>query len=62
MKKAMRVFKVFIYIFLISLACLGVGLSGGVPIPFNRLKRDPNKDKTELLEIKDDNSDSKTKR
>lgn len=62
MKKAKRVFKTIMYILLISLACLGVGLSGGVPMPRNRLKRDPSKDKTELVEKLKQGKDSELKK
>jgi len=60
MKKANRVFKTIIYIVLISLACLGVGLSGGVPLPSIRIKRNSNVDKIELVENKKQSNDSDT--
>jgi len=62
MGKAKRVFRFILYVLLISLACIGVGLSGGVPIKFNQPNRDPEKDKIELVENKDEDSDSMTKR
>ncbi len=62
MKKAKRVFKFILFVLLICMACIGVGLSGGVPIPFNNAKRDPQKDKIELVEKEDENLDSMTKR
>ncbi len=49
-------------IMLIVLACMGIGLAGGVPIPTNSSKRDPNKDKTELIESEENKEDDETKK
>lgn len=39
-----------LFVCLIALAVLGIGISGGVPLPFSNNRRDNEKDKTELLE------------
>lgn len=61
MKKAFKFLKMLLFICLIVLACLGVGLSGGIPIPMNRFNRHPEKNKIELMEKNDEKDASKTK-
>ena len=58
MKRFKKITRQFLFICLIILACVGVGISGGVPIPFSRNKRDSEKDKIELIENQEEESDS----
>jgi len=54
MKKAARLFA---FICLIVLAGIGIGLSGGVPIPISNHRRDSEKEHIELIEDQDKTSD-----
>ena len=47
-----------VFIFLILLAGIGVGLSGGVPIPKTTSRKDNEKENIELIEKNDTESDS----
>lgn len=40
------------FILLITLACVGIGISGGVPLPLLRNRRDFEKEDIELVEKK----------
>lgn len=44
-----KLLKWLLYTIFILIACFGIGLSGGVPIP-QQAKRDDNKEKIELLD------------
>ncbi len=50
MKKFKKALRVLALICLITLAVIGVGISGGVPLPSFKSRRDPEKEKTELIE------------
>lgn len=52
-KKAMRL---FVLICLIVLASIGVGLSGGVPIPMSNSRKDTEKENIELIENQEEES------
>jgi len=54
-KKAARLLA---FICLIALAGIGIGISGGVPLPTIKNKRDSGKENIELLENQDENLDS----
>ena len=58
MKKAKRVFKILLFVLFIFLAALGVGISGGVPIPINRSERDKKRDDIELVQEEDQTGSS----
>lgn len=54
-KKAARLFA---FICLIVLAGIGVGLSGGVPVPISKNRRDSEKENMELIDDQNESSDS----
>lgn len=54
-KKALRL---FVLICLIVLAGIGVGLSGGVPIPMSNSRKDTEKENIELIENKEEESNN----
>ena len=58
MNKIKKAIRLFAFICLIVLACLGVGLSGGVPIPSFSSKRKSEKEDIELIENQDGKSTS----
>jgi len=60
MEKFKKALKLLFLVSLIFLACIGVGISGGVPTTsiFNR--RDPEKEKTELIEEHKQDTEDKT--
>jgi hypothetical protein len=51
--------KIVGFVCLIILASIGVGISGGVPIPKIRNKKDNEKDKVELMEQKEDEDEKR---
>jgi len=55
MKKALRVIT---FVCLIVLASVGVGLSGGVPLPTIKNRRDSEKENIELIENQEDKSNA----
>jgi len=56
MKIIYKITKWSLYALFILVACIGIGLSGGVPLP-KLGKRDQEKEKTELLEQQDNQED-----
>lgn len=54
-KKAARLLA---FICLIVLAGIGIGLSGGVPLPASTSRRESEKEKIELIENQDEKADS----
>jgi len=56
MKKIKRIIRILIFVCLIFLAALGVGISGGVPIPMSKNRRDKENEDIELLETQDEKS------
>jgi len=54
-KKAARLFA---FICLIVLAGIGIGISGGVPLPVLKNRRDPVKENIELIEQQKNKSES----
>lgn len=54
MNRVKKAARLLVFVCLILLAGLGVGLSGGVPIPFFKSRRDAKKEKTELIEHQDE--------
>lgn len=54
MNRVKRAIHVLLFVCLILLASVGVGLSGGVPIPNLKNRRDPEKENIELVENQDD--------
>lgn len=56
MKKIKKLARLFAFICLIVLASIGVGISGGVPIPFSKSRRETEKENIELLENQDEKS------
>jgi hypothetical protein len=59
MKKIKEVIKLLAFMCLIVLASIGVGLSGGVPLPTFKSRRDPIKEKIELIEDEESREESK---
>lgn len=58
MKKVKKAIKLLAFISLLTLAGVGIGLSGGVPIPLLKNRRDFEKENIELVEEKTEKSDS----
>ncbi len=50
MGKIKKSIRAFLFVVLIILAGLGIGISGAVTIPSIKLRRNPAKDKVELVE------------
>ncbi len=59
MKKIKKALRVLAFICLLLLAGIGVGISGGVPIPLTKNRRDSEKENIELIESEDKKADSK---
>ena len=57
MERFKKFIRISFFILLIFLASLGVGLSGGVPIPFSNKRREEAEIKIEL--IKEDKNENK---
>lgn len=60
MKKVKQFFKLLALITLILLASVGIGLSGGAPIPSMRMNRDKEQAPIELVEEKDEEDSEET--
>jgi hypothetical protein len=61
MERFKKFIRISFFILLIVLASLGVGLSGGVPIPFSNKRRQESEIKIELIkEDKDENKKDTT--
>jgi len=58
MSRIQKATRLLVLICLIVLAGLGVGISGGVPIPTTQKRKDSEKEKMELLENQAKESDS----
>ena len=59
MKKIKQAIKLLVFICLIVLAGLGIGLSGGVPLPLTKNRKDSEKENIELTEDQGETSESK---
>jgi len=59
MKKIKRIVRLFALVILIVLASLGIGLSGGVPLPSFTNRKESEIDNTELIEDKEEQKDQK---
>ena len=55
-KKIKQAVKLLAFIGLIVLAGIGIGISGGVPIPLSKNRRDTRKDPFELVDKENDQS------
>lgn len=60
MIKLKRIARAILFVILIVLAGLGVGLSGGVPIPSIVKRKDAEKENIELIESKEESDDEKS--
>jgi len=58
MKRIKRIIRIIGFACLIALAGIGMGLSGGVPIPVMKRRKDPSEEQTELVEKKQDEDES----
>lgn len=58
MDRIKKIARLFIFICLIILAGIGIGLSGGVPLPFSQNRRQTKKEKIEQLAYQEKKSDS----
>ena len=52
MEKIKKILRLTLLVCLIVLASIGIGISGGVPIPTIKSTRDSEKEKTELVDEK----------
>jgi len=59
MSRVMKAARLFAFICLIVLAGIGVGISGGVPLPTIKNRRESKKEDTELVQKKDNLSETK---
>lgn len=57
MRKLRKAAKLLALLCLIALAGLGIGLSGGIPIPFSKNYRESEKEPTELVKEQEEKSD-----
>jgi len=57
MKKIKKALRLFLWICLILLAGIGIGLSGGVPIPTNNARKDKSEINNEMVEEEEDTQD-----
>ncbi len=58
MQRFKRILRLLAFICLIVLASIGIGLSGGVPLFSSIVRKDKDKDNTELVEETDVESDT----
>lgn len=58
MSRIKRAARLFAFICLIVLAGIGIGLSGGIPVPITKNRRDSEKENIELIEEHDNSSDA----
>ncbi len=58
MEKIKKVIRAIVWICLIMLAGIGMGISGGVPIPFMKSRRDSEKEKIEEVMNEDQNGEN----
>ena len=56
MERVKRALRLFVFICLIVLASIGVGLSGGIPIPMSNSRKDTEKENIELIENQEEES------
>lgn len=59
MKKIKKALRLFVLICLIVLACIGIGISGGVPLSLTSNRRETQKEKKEIVEEQVQKSASK---
>ena len=59
MNKIKRAVHLIAFVCLIILASIGIGLSGGIPIPLSNSRKETEKENIELLENQDETSDTK---
>lgn len=57
-KKIKKALRLIALAFMISLAGIGIGLSGGVPIGLVRFRIESEEDKIEMIDIQKDDTDS----
>lgn len=58
MSRIKKTARLFAFICLIVLAGIGIGISGGVPIPNLKKRRESEKENMELIENQDQKSDA----
>lgn len=56
MERVKKALRLFVFICLIVLASIGVGLSGGIPIPMSNSRKDTEKENIELIENQEEES------
>lgn len=56
-KRLKRIIKLIAFVCLIALACVGIGISGGVPLPLSMFRKDKQEDNIELIEQKDEDGE-----
>jgi len=61
MKRIKKAIRLLALVCLIILACLGIGMSGGVPLPQIKNRRDAEKDAIELVDNQEEEGDSEVK-
>jgi hypothetical protein len=57
MRKIKKVLRMVVLVCLIFLACIGIGISGGVPPAFTKNRRDSEKENIELMDTEEGKSD-----
>jgi len=58
MNRIKKIARLLAFICLIILAGIGIGISGGVPLPLSKNRRESEKENIELIENQDKKSDS----
>lgn len=56
MERVKKALRLFVFICLIVLASIGIGLSGGIPIPMSNSRKDTEKENIELIENQEEES------
>jgi len=60
MKTFKKGLKLAFLVLIIALACFGISLIGGVPLPFSRKRDNTVEIKIEMVDIKEDKTDAAT--
>ncbi len=57
MNKFKKIVRLLVFVFFMLLACIGVGLSGGVPVPFSQNRRDKENPIIEMVDETEEESE-----
>ena len=61
MKRIKKIVRLSILVGLIILASIGIGISGGIPIPFSTNRKDTEQQNLEQIDSKEDNAEMNLK-